>query len=207
KLFPGGIDVPEDSFMGNIQRTTELLGERKPLFEPGILAGNLYSRVDILYPIGKDEWDIVEIKSSTGVKDVHLDDLAFQRYCCTQSGLNIRKCYLVLINNQYVRDGEVDPKDLFNIHDVTEEVEEASSEIRDRINNILEVIERKTCPEIIIGPHCRDPYECPITECWDFLPEHNVFNLYFGGMRWTPFLGQDRGDIKIGSCYPQGIWW
>jgi len=25
-------------------------------------------------------------------------------------------------------------------------------------------------------------------------------------LRWTPFLGQDRGNIKSGSCYPQGVW-
>ncbi len=25
-------------------------------------------------------------------------------------------------------------------------------------------------------------------------------------VRWTPFLGQDRGDMKIGSRYPQGVW-
>jgi len=27
-----------------------------------------------------------------------------------------------------------------------------------------------------------------------------------GGMRWTPSLGQDRGNIKSGSRYPQGVW-
>ncbi len=94
KLFPGGIDVPHDDFMGNIEETKELLKERNPLFEAGILAGKLYSRVDILSPAGETEWDIVEVKSSTSVKDVHINDVAFQRYCCNQSGLNIRKCYL-----------------------------------------------------------------------------------------------------------------
>ena len=24
-------------------------------------------------------------------------------------------------------------------------------------------------------------------------------------VRWTPLLGQDRGDIKIGSRYPEGV--
>ena len=82
KLFPGGIDVPQDDFMGNIVKTNELLAERKPLFEAGILAGNIYSRVDILNPVNEDEWDIIEVKSSTSVKDVHFDDVAFQKFCC-----------------------------------------------------------------------------------------------------------------------------
>ncbi len=183
KLFPGGIDISTEDFMGNISSTIDLLEERKPLFEAGILAGNLYSRVDILSPAGEEGWDIVEVKSSTSVKDVHINDVAYQRYCCSQSGLNIKKCYLALINNQYVKDGEIDPEGLFNVHDVTDQVEEASVGIQDRINGILEVINQETCPEMIIGPHCRDPYECPLTDCWDHLPEHNIFTLYYGGKK------------------------
>ena len=73
KLFPGGSDISTEDLMGNISSTLELLKERKPLFEAGILAGNLYSRVDILSPAGEEEWDIVEVKSSTSVKDVHIN--------------------------------------------------------------------------------------------------------------------------------------
>jgi len=195
KLFPIGIDIPQDDFMGNIEETKELLKERKPLFEAGILAGKLYSRVDILSPAGEDKWDIVEVKSSTSVKKVHIDDVAYQRYCCTQFGLNIRNCYLALINNQYVRDGEIDPKGLFNIHDVTDKVEKASVGIQDRIDGIWEAINQETCPEMIIGPHCRDPYECPLTDCWDHLPEHNIFTLYYGGKK--AFAMYDSGMVTI----------
>jgi len=195
QLFPGGIDVPQGNFMGNIEKTKELLKERKPLFEAGILTGKLYSRVDILSPAGEGEWDVYEVKSSTSVKKVHIDDVAFQRYCCTQFGLSIRNCYLVLINNQYVRDGEVDPEGLFNIHDVTDKIEEASEGIKDRIDNIIEVIEGETCPEMIIGPHCRAPYECPITDCWDHLPEHSVFTLYWNGKQ--AFKMYDSGIVAI----------
>ncbi len=195
RLFPGGIDISTEDFMGNVSSTMELLKERKPLFEAGILTGKLYSRVDILSPIGEEEWDIVEVKSSTNVKDVHIDDVAFQRYCCNQSGLNIRKCCLVLINNQYVRDGEIDPEGLLNIYDVTNQVEEASVGIQDRIDEILEVVSQETCPEMIIGPHCRDPYECPLTDCWDVLPEHSVFSLYYGGKK--SFAMYDSGIVTI----------
>ncbi len=197
KLIPEGIDIPTDDFKGNIDKTRELLKERKPLFEAGILAGKLYSRVDILSPAGEDGWDIVEVKSSTSVKDVHIDDVAYQRYCCSQAELNIRKCRLALINNQYVKDGGIDPEGLFNIHDITNQVEEASTGIQDRIDGILEVINQETCPEMIIGPHCRDPYECPLTDCWDFLPEHSVFSLYYGGKK--SFAMYDSGIITIGE--------
>jgi hypothetical protein len=96
-----------------------------------------------------------------------------------------------------VKDGEIDPKGLFNIHDITNEVEEASSGIQDRIENILEVIQQEKCPEMIIGPHCREPYECPLTDCWDSLPEGNVFTLYYGGKK--SFELYDNGIITIGE--------
>ena len=44
QLYPDGIDVPQGSFRGNIDQTKRLMEERKPLFEAGMLAGNLYSR-------------------------------------------------------------------------------------------------------------------------------------------------------------------
>ena len=197
KLFPNDIDIPTDNFMDNIRQTRLLLEQRRPLFEAGVLAENLYSRIDILNPVNDGEWDIVEVKSSISVKDVHISDVAYQRYCCNRSRLNIRKCFLALINNQYVKDGEINPEGLFNIHDITDQVEEASAGIQDRIDGILEVINQKTCPEMIIGPHCRDPYECPLTDCWDSLPEHNVFSLYYGGKK--SFAMYDSGILTVGE--------
>ena len=201
KLFPDGIDIHTDNFMDNIKQTGQLLEQRRPLFETGILAEDLYSRVDILNPVDNNEWDIIEVKSSTGVKDVHISDVAFQRHCCNRSGLNIRKCFLALINNQYVKDGEIDPEGLFDIHDVTDQVEATSVGIQDRIDRILEVISQETCPEMIIGPHCRDPYECPLTACWGSLPEHNIFSLYYGGKK--SFEMYNSGILTVGEI-PDG---
>jgi len=183
KLFPEGIDIPSDNFMGNIAATRELLNERKPLFEAGILAGRIYSRVDILRPVNAGQWDIIEVKSSTSVKKVNIHDVAFQRHCCESQDLPINHCYLAYINNRYTRGGEINPQELFRINDITDLVEEVSHGIHDRIDNIFEDMAREKCPEIGIGPHCQDPYECALAECWGFLPEHNIFNLYYGGKK------------------------
>ena len=41
-----------------------------------------YSRIDILRKVPKsDEWDLIEVKSSTGVKDYHIDDMSFPLSC------------------------------------------------------------------------------------------------------------------------------
>ena len=53
KLFPEGIDLPEESkdFKLNLQKTKELLKKRKTIFEAGIISGETYARADILIPI------------------------------------------------------------------------------------------------------------------------------------------------------------
>ncbi|MGD0794288.1 MAG: DUF2779 domain-containing protein [Dehalococcoidales bacterium] len=183
KLFLGGIDVPSGDFMGNIALTKQLLQKRKPLFEAGILSGKIYSRVDILNPVNEDEWDIIEVKSSTSVKEVNLHDVSFQQLCLENSGLKIRKCFLAYINNQYVRNEDINPNELFTLQDISDEVDAAGEDIRDRIAQMLAVIGAPACPEMSIGPHCSDPYDCALTECWDGLPEHNIFTLYYGGKK------------------------
>ena len=176
--FPGGIDISEDDFMKNINTTKELLKKRKPLFEAGIMADNLYSRADVLRPAKKDAWDIIEVKSSTQVKDVHIQDVAFQKHCYEKANLKINKCFLMHINNKYVRKGKIDPKQLFIIEDITEQVNQEITGIQDRIKELFKAINKPKCPEIKIGPFCSKPYECALThECWNF-EDNSVFKLY-----------------------------
>lgn len=197
KLLPGGIDIPQDDFMENIVTTKRFLTERKPLFEAGILSGKIYCRVDILNPVNEDEWDIIEIKSSTSVKDVHIDDVSFQKHCCEKAGLKIRNCKLGFINNQYVKNGEINPKELFILEDISTLIEETSESIEEGIFNLLEVISNETCPEVSIGQHCLAPYECPLrVECWGFLPENSVFDLRGGKTKQFSLYEQGISSIK-----------
>lgn len=196
QLYPDGIELPEDNFKENLRRTERLLVEHdRPLFEAGILSDNLYSRIDILRPSNGKDWDIVEVKSTTVVKEVHHQDLAFQRLCLERHGLSIGKCFLIHINNQYVKHGNIAPKDLFVIEDVTPAVEVASLGIQDRVDEMLTVIAAPSCPDIVIGKHCTEPYECPLSDCWGELPEHNIFSLYRGGPKCYELY--ERGIISI----------
>ena len=184
KLFPGGIDVSAEDFMGNIAMTKELLQQRRPLFEAGVLSGQIYSRADIMNPVNEYEWDLIEVKSSTSVKEVNLHDVSFQKLCWEDSGVKIRRCFLACINNQYVKNGEIIPEQLFAIHDITEEVAVASIELEAKVAEMLDIIDSPACPVMDIGSHCNDPYDCQMqAECWDGLPEHNVFTLYYGGKK------------------------
>jgi len=177
-LFPGGMDAQlPNKFLESIEHTKKLLAQRKILYEPAIATGRLYARADILIPINKDEWDIIEVKSSTQVKEDHLHDLSFQKYCYENAGLKIRKCFLMHINNEYIKNGAIEPKKLFTNEDVTDDVEKAGNGIKERIEMMLKVVERKTPPNVKDERCCKGPGHCEV-DCWHFLPDNNVFHLH-----------------------------
>jgi hypothetical protein len=212
KLFSNGIDIEDEDFKGNLEETKKLLKENKPLFEPAFMVDRLYSRADILEPSictladsnknskcgceqGGDGWNIIEVKSSTQVKDINISDVAFQKYCYEKAGLKINQCFLMHINNEYVRHGDLDLKKLFIKEDITEKVEEEIKLVPNRIKEMLAIIDGEE-PKIKIGSQCNSPYECGLKElCWEFLPENSVFDLYYGGKKAQKLL--DEGILAI----------
>ena len=180
KMFPDGIEINTEYY--EIEKTIEesqrALALRKPIFEAGFRYKDAFSRPDILNPVGNDAWDIIEVKSSTEVKDVNLNDLAVQWYIYEGSGLRIHSCSICHINNKYVRMGEIEPRKLFAIEDVTAKVKILLPDVENDLKQMQKTISLLKCPEIKIGPHCDVPYECPLKEkCWAFLPAHNIFTL------------------------------
>lgn len=195
KCYEEGIEVPFDNFKGNIERTKELLLKRKPLFEAGILVDNLFARPDILNPVGDDEWDIIEVKSSTSVKDVNIQDVSFQKYLYEKAGLKIRKCFLMYINNKYVKDGGIDHKQLFVQEDITEDVKSAMVGIQERLEEMFKILKGNE-PNCKIGRHCKDPYSCDLmSECKAFLPENSVDDLCCGGKKTFDLI--EKGILSI----------
>ncbi len=181
KLFPEGIEVDHTkSFAEGLKSTRELILKRVPIFEAALTYKNCYARADILEPVGKDEWDLIEVKSSTELKIVNYPDIGFQYYVYAGAGLKIDKCYLMCIDNTYVRKGDIDPHQLFKKIDVTDEIKTSySTMIEKSVAEMVKAVNAETFTEIGIGKHCNDPYDCPLIDtCWSFLPERNVFLLY-----------------------------
>ena len=127
KYFGKGIEItdPYYKIAQAIRSTNQAVGEgRNLIFEASAGAETgAYSRIDIFKKVdGSDAWDLIEVKSSTEVKDYHIDDMALQRHAFEGAGYKIRKSILMYINHAYVRDGELDPKGLFALEDCTEDV-------------------------------------------------------------------------------------
>ncbi len=197
ELFSKGIDIPIMPFVENIKKTKTLLKKRKTLFEAGFKAENLFARVDILKPVKKNEWDLIEVKSSTSVKNENIQDVSFQKLVLEKNGLKIRKCYLLHVNNKFVKNGKIEPKKFFSQTDISKEVKEIEKNIEERINEMFKIIALKKIPKTKIGQHCKTPYECPLKQnCWSFLPKNNVTNLYRMGKKSFELINEGIFAIK-----------
>lgn len=167
KVFPKGVDISwTASYSEVISKSKEMLSKRIPLFEAGFQYNNAYSRIDVLKPVEDDEWDIIEVKSATKIDSINYHDVSFQKYCCEGSGLKIRKCYLMHINKEFVKRGEIDPNKLFVIEDVSKQVKELSPFVEDNIEAMTKVIEGGR-PDIAIGPQCNSPYACDLKDAFE----------------------------------------
>ena len=182
ELFGDYNDIPYDKNLNIRLDKTEKLLQDKPniITEASFIYNNNFCSVDILKN-DTDGVEIYEIKSSTKIKDIYLDDTAYQYFVLTNLGLNVKKVCIVYINNEYIRGKELDINQLFNIEDITNIAKEKQEEIRNNIDFINEFMQKHTEnnePDKLIGKFCFDPYSC---EYWDYctndLPKPNVFDI------------------------------
>ena len=161
-----------------VRKTKELIDKGvRNIAEAAFLVDGLYCAVDILRCEG-DAYSIVEVKSSTHVSDIYIDDMAFQYYVLTRCGLNITKVYNMHLDSSYVRNGDLELKKLFSLEDYTEEVIACSAEVEDNVEAIRKYIDRDIEPERDIDLYCENPYACAYYGyCSRHLPEESIFDV------------------------------
>ena len=137
---------------------------------------NNFCSVDILKKTG-NTYEIYEIKSSTEIKDIYINDASYQYYVLSNLGLKIKKVSLVHINNKYIRIGDLDLNQLFIKQDITKEVIKLQDTVVKNIKEINEYIDKSEQIKDI-DENCFNPYDCPFFKyCTRHLPTQNIFNL------------------------------
>ena len=137
---------------------------------------NNFCSVDILKK-NNNTYEIYEIKSSTELKDIYINDASYQYYVLTSLGLKVTKVSLVHINSNYVRIGDLDLGQLFIKQDITKEVIDLQKDVKNNIKEINEYVEKKEQPKDI-DENCFKPYPCSFFKyCTKHLPEKNIFTI------------------------------
>jgi hypothetical protein len=168
------------------------------LFEAAFEAGGVYVRCDILVRRGDGAWDLVEVKSTTRVKQMHIHDLAVQLWVLTGAGLTVAAAKVLHINNR----AAVYPhlEGLFVEADVTRQVQRALRGVPAKVAALERTLHLRHAPRVGIGPHCQIPHPCPaIGHCWAHVPRHSIFTI----PRITP--ERVRELLKLGVLHVQEI--
>jgi hypothetical protein len=180
-LFPGGVLVDEAPWQHTaaVVRTAALMADvRVPaVFEAAFEHDGIRIRIDVLERLGHDTWGLREVKSSTGLKDHYIDDIALQAFVLTGAGVRVSSVELVHVNNTYVRgvDGVHWPA-FFARLDVGEAVAEALVAVPGRLPALRDSLNRTELPHAEPGSHCSTPYGC---EFWDRCTAHKPSDWIF----------------------------
>lgn len=198
KLFPNGKEVPFEgtSFEEKTALTKEWIDAGvKNIYEATFFYDDIVVMVDILYVNDDGGVEIYEVKSSTEVKPVYLDDASIQYYVLNGLGYSVKTTNIVHINNQYIRGDELEIEKLFKIVNVSDEVRELQVNIPSYLKNFKIFLDDKENEPIVdIGKHCNNPYDCDAMEhCWKHIPEYSIFDI-----------SRLKTDTKI-SLYKEGI--
>ena len=156
-------------------------GTAPALFEAAFEYQGLFARADVSERLPGGGWRLVEVKSTTQLKDVFVLDVAFQLWVLRGSGLDVRDAGVLTLDRTYVYDGErLDLGALFKLHGVFEQAEAMIDRVSGRAREMQRLIAKAVPPDIAPGDHCFAPYSCPYyAHCArDQLgPEHGIDEL------------------------------
>ena len=104
KAFPGGVLAEADYHhtRAALEETARLMASpRVPaIYEATLEHDGVLVRVDILERQPRNRWRLVEVKSSTQVKDYYRYDVAIQRHVASGAGLKIGAACLMHLNRE-----------------------------------------------------------------------------------------------------------
>ena len=186
KLFPNGLKLNWrgfEEYLNLPQRTKEtILSGAKTIFQGRFETGEITCIVDVIDFKDEKILNLYEIKSTSSIKPYQEHDLAFQTIVLEESGYAVDRIFIIHVNSEYVRKGEIIPKELSKTVDVTAKIRKRIEATRENIKKALEVAEQKEMPN-------PTPALCGLSCIEDWL------EIY------KPMAGIKKGDGSIYDIY------
>ncbi|MFQ5547537.1 MAG: DUF2779 domain-containing protein [Woeseia sp.] len=190
--------IPYEGGLRHALAKTERLvadGPEFPIFEATFQYGGVLVRIDALMPDGRG-WQIVEVKASTSVKEEHAFDCAIQGWVLQGLGLDLKGISLAYVDNRFVYRGDGNFRGLLIEKDMAEEVAQLMPIVPEWVNTAADAASAAE-PDIPVGQHCFDPYECPfVGHCWPSDAEYPVLGLGGNTAKLAGFVMQGYRDVR-----------
>ncbi|WP_424946358.1 DUF2779 domain-containing protein [Candidatus Spongiihabitans sp.] len=165
-LHQGGhlIELVDWNFADAIEETKRRLNDapQAPLFEGTFVHDGVLIMADILQR-DEDGYRLIEVKSSSSVKDPYYADCAVQAWVLEGAGLTIHKVELAHINTSFIYRGAGDYHGLLHYENLTDAIAEHKREVPNHVSRFKKVLAGEQ-PNIEVGDHCHTPYTCPFIE-------------------------------------------
>lgn len=165
ELLGGGVLVAADHLHVReaLAETAEQLSrprsEAGMIFEAGFSHEDVRVRVDA-FRRDEDGDALIEVKSTTSVKDEHLWDCAIQTWVARGSGRLVGKVLHAHVDSSFVYQRAGDYDGLLTVEDITDQVNELVPEISGIVES-LKAVAAAPVPAVTTGDHCGKPYQCP----------------------------------------------
>jgi len=181
KLFPGGIEVCSTGLDQAIRTTRELVANHEvpAIFEGVFEHDGVLVRVDVLQRRKDERWRLIEVKSTTDVKDHHLEDVAIQHRVVSRSGVDLAASCLAHVSRDYVYEGvTIDASRFFRIRNLTRQVEKLQPELTVQLRSEFRILTMSEAPQIPAGRQCTDPFTCEFYDnCNAPIPDDHISRL------------------------------
>jgi Domain of unknown function(DUF2779) len=190
------VNAQRDGYGVAYTQTAELLAQRSgPIFEAGFRVPGATAFADVMLPVGGKKstgWRMVEVKSSTSVKEYHQEDIAVQAQIARAAGIELKKVALATVDSSWVYPGGNDYQGLLVEHDMTEAAFARADEVEEWMAEAQRVAALPAEPAVKTGDHCREPFEC---EFCDYCHQGEKQPKY--PLNWLPKLSAGkRGELE-----------
>jgi hypothetical protein len=131
---------------------------------------------DIVEKQPDGSWHLMEVKSSTYVKDEHIPDLAYQKWVMEQCGYPVSKCSVVFAD----KTGNWPNKpSIFQYEDVTDRVDLAVQAIPEKLEPMLEIAKSRDKLPAFDDCISKECHKCEFkkTVCWKDISEPTIYDV------------------------------
>jgi hypothetical protein len=121
-------------------------------------------------------WHLIEVKSSTYVKDDHIPDLAYQKWVMEQCGYPVSKCSVVFADKSGIWP---DKKSIFQYEDVTDRVDLELQAVPDQLAPMLKIAKLKNAKPKFDDCVSKKCHKCDFkkTVCWTGISEPTIYDV------------------------------
>lgn len=165
------------------------------IFQAAFVANDVEVFIDVLQRAG-DQWDLIEIKAATRVKQEFIDAVSIQAKTAQEAGLAINRVQLMHVNGDFLYEQEGDYSGLFTLEDITDEVMAHWHVVPDYVQSFRQVVAGPEPVRHITG-HCKKPYLCDFRKyCETQETQYPVGLLPRGHKVIEKLLANDIVDIR-----------